>query len=73
MEHNYTLNPAVKVYLEQIEPGSLEKEVQAAVKNILWTAFPATDHWSTVIKYKQGATEPDNKETHPLYRRLGTC
>src|SRR6266536_1611538 len=61
MEHNYLLNPAIKLCLEHIEPGSTEKEVQALVENIVWTAFPATDGWMNITKYKQGATELDNK------------
>src|ERR1700709_2493027 len=61
MEDNYLSNPAIQVYLEQIETGSKEKEVQALVENILWTVFPAHDGWSNLTKYKQGATEPDSK------------
>jgi hypothetical protein len=61
MEHDYTLNHAVPILLGHIEPGSTEKEVQALVENVLWTVFPAADNWVNLTKYKQGATEPDNK------------
>ncbi len=45
---------------EQIESGPKEQEVQAVWESLLWTVFPASDHWMTLTKYKQGATEPDN-------------
>jgi hypothetical protein len=62
MEHNYTKNPAIKLWLEHInEPGSAEKEVQGLWESGLWTVFPANDLWMNVTKYKQGVTEPDNK------------
>jgi hypothetical protein len=61
MEDDYSSNPAISLLCEQIEPGSKEQEVQALWESLLWTVFPATGHWITHTKYKQGATEPDNK------------
>ncbi|KAF4637139.1 hypothetical protein G7Y89_g929 [Cudoniella acicularis] len=63
MEDNYILNPAIKLYAEHVEPGSQEKEVQVLWENLLWTVFPAHDHWSVQTKHKSEATEPDNKVT----------
>jgi hypothetical protein len=61
MEDNYSLNPGISLLCEQIERGSKEQEVQALWESLLWTVFPASSHWITLTKYKQGATEPDNK------------
>jgi len=61
MEHKYNSNPGISILLEHIEPGSGEKEVQALVENVLWTVFPASDHWLNLTKHRQGNTEPDNK------------
>lgn len=61
MEHNYLLNPMVRIFHEQVEPGSTENYSQALAETMLWTAFPAQSFWSTVTKHRVGATEPDNK------------
>jgi hypothetical protein len=61
MEHNYVSNPAIAIWYEYIEAGSKEKEVQGLWENMLWTVFPANDSWTTVTKYQQLSTEPDNK------------
>jgi len=61
MEDDYSSNPAISLLCEQIERGSKEQEVQALWESLLWTVFPASSHWITLTKYKQGATEPDNK------------
>jgi hypothetical protein len=61
MEHEYLSNPAIEICLDYIDPGSEEKEVQALWENMIWTVFPARDHWMNQTKYKQGLTEPDYK------------
>ncbi|KAF4637823.1 hypothetical protein G7Y89_g242 [Cudoniella acicularis] len=71
MEYNYMSNPAIKICLEQIEPGSTEKEVQNLWENTIWTTFPASDHWMNQTKYKQGATEPDNKVMKVIHYNAG--
>jgi hypothetical protein len=71
MEHNYLLNPAISLLCEQIERGSKEQEVQALWETLLWTVFPANDHWMTRTKYKQGATEPDNMVSKLLQFNTG--
>jgi len=58
--------------MDEIYRTWLDRKGSASlVENILWTAFPAADHWMNLTKYKQGATEPDNKVMKLVHFQAG--